>query len=89
MSKTGAGVPWMFPEGTGAAKSQLAGNGSAAAQVWWGGWGSNPRPADYEETGPAAIGAGREPSLSISAGQLGPSRTGRDRPGRGGMGRMF
>ena len=55
----------------------------------WGGWGSNPRPADYEETGPAAVGAGREPSLSVSAGQPGSSRTGRDRPGRGGMGRVF
>jgi hypothetical protein len=20
---------------------------------WWGGWGSNPRPADYEKSGPA------------------------------------
>ena len=48
----------------------------------WGGWGSNPRPADYEETGPAAVRAGRVPSLSISAGQLGSGRTGRDRPGR-------
>ena len=25
----------------------------AAARGWWGGWGSNPRPADYEKYGPA------------------------------------
>jgi hypothetical protein len=24
-----------------------------AARGWWGGWGSNPRPADYEKYGPA------------------------------------
>jgi hypothetical protein len=24
-----------------------------AGQMWWGGWGSNPRPADYEKYGPA------------------------------------
>jgi hypothetical protein len=35
----------------GAAKSQPAGNGSFAGQTAWGGWGSNPRPADCEETG--------------------------------------
>ena len=55
----------------------------------WGGWGSNPRPADYEETGPAAIGASREHAADISAGQPGSSRTGWDRLGRDGMGRMF
>jgi hypothetical protein len=55
----------------------------------WGGWGSNPRPADYEETGPVAIGAGLERSRAIGAGQLGAGRMRRDRPGRGGMGRMF
>jgi hypothetical protein len=59
------------------------------ARVGGAGGASNPRPADYEETGPADIGAGREPSSSISAGQPGSSRTGRDRPERGGMGRMF
>ena len=35
------------PEGR-TAKSQLAGNSFTAGQAWWGGWGSNPRPADYE-----------------------------------------
>jgi hypothetical protein len=24
-----------------------------ACGLWWGGWGSNPRPADYENYGPA------------------------------------
>ena len=46
MIRTGAST--MFPPQGGTAKSQPAGNGSAAAQMWWGGWGSNPRPADYE-----------------------------------------
>jgi hypothetical protein len=45
---TGTGVPILFPSETGTAKSQLAGNGSYAGQTAWGGWGSNPRPADYE-----------------------------------------
>jgi hypothetical protein len=38
---------------TGAAKSQPAGNGSYAGQTAWGGWGSNPRPADYEAMRPS------------------------------------
>jgi hypothetical protein len=55
----------------------------------WGGWGSNPRPAHYEETGLSAVGAGWEPLLSIGAGQPGSGGMGRDRSGWGGMGRMF
>ena len=45
---TGTDVPILFPSEAGAAKSQPAGNRSTAGQMWWGGWGSNPRPADYE-----------------------------------------
>jgi len=41
-------VSILVPSVTGAAKSQPAGNRSTAGQTWWGGWGSNPRPADYE-----------------------------------------
>jgi hypothetical protein len=41
-------VPRLFPGSLIAAVSQLAGNGPAAGQMWWGGWDSNPRPADYE-----------------------------------------
>jgi hypothetical protein len=48
VNKTGANVPWVFPGASRTAKSQLAGNSATAAQMWWGGWGSNPRPADYE-----------------------------------------
>ena len=47
-SMTGTYVLTMFSPGAEAAKSQPAGNGSTAARTWWGGWGSNPRPADYE-----------------------------------------
>ena len=45
---TGTGVPVLFSSGNRATKSQSAGNGSAAGETEWGGWGSNPRPADYE-----------------------------------------
>jgi Phage integrase, N-terminal SAM-like domain len=45
---TGTDVPILFSSGNRATKSQSAGNGFTAVQVWWGGWGSNPRPADYE-----------------------------------------
>jgi vanillate/3-O-methylgallate O-demethylase len=38
----------LFSQAGRTAKSQSAGKGSASAQAWWGGWGSNPRPADYE-----------------------------------------
>ena len=47
-SMTGTDVPILFSPEAGAAKSQPAGNGSYAGQTGWGGWGSNPRPADYE-----------------------------------------
>jgi len=86
---TATDVFTLFSHKGGTAKSQLAGNGSAAGQTRWGGWGSNPRPADYEDTGLAGIGAGRAPSVGIGAGQPGSSRMGRDRPERVGMGRMF
>jgi hypothetical protein len=46
---TGTDVPILFPSEAVAGKSHSAGKGSAAAQPWWGGWGSNPRPADYEK----------------------------------------
>jgi hypothetical protein len=46
---TGTDFPILFPSKAVAAKSQSAGKGSAAAQMWWGRWGSNPRPADYEK----------------------------------------
>jgi hypothetical protein len=45
---TGTDVLTLFPPEAGAEKSQPAGNGSYAGQTVWGGWGSNPRPADYE-----------------------------------------
>jgi hypothetical protein len=45
---TGTDVLTLFSPEAGAAKSQPAGNGSYAGQTAWGGWGSNPRPADYE-----------------------------------------
>ena len=45
---TGTNVPQMFSRAATAALSQLAGNGSIAGQTWWGGWDSNPGPADYE-----------------------------------------
>jgi hypothetical protein len=45
----GTDVPILFPSEAGAAKSQPAGNYSTAGQNVWGGWGSNPRPADYEK----------------------------------------
>jgi hypothetical protein len=48
---TGTGVAFLFPSKAGAAKSQPAGNYSTAGQIGWGGWGSNPRPADYEKHG--------------------------------------
>ena len=41
-------VPRPFPGSVTAAVSQFAGNRSAAGQMGWGGWDSNPRPADYE-----------------------------------------
>jgi hypothetical protein len=66
-----------------------AGSGCGAVQMRWGAWGSTPRPADYEETGPIGIGAGKEPSLSISAGQLGPTRISEDGPGPTRTGRVF
>ena len=48
------------PTGLIAGLSQPAGNRQTAAQLWWGGWGSNPRPADYES---AAL-TGAEASLT-------------------------
>ena len=45
---TGTDVPILFSSDSRATKSQPAGNGFTAVQMWWGGWGSNPRPADYE-----------------------------------------
>ena len=62
-----------------AAKSQLVGQDPTAGQAEWGGWGSNPRPADYEETGRAADGAGRRLACCIAPGQT-------DATGPGGMG---
>jgi hypothetical protein len=50
---------------------------------------SNLRPADYEETGPASIDAGRKLPPCIGAGQPGSTGIGQDRPGQGGTGRMF
>jgi len=47
-SMTGTDVLTLFSPEAGAAKPQPAGNGSHADQTVWGGWGSNPRPADYE-----------------------------------------
>jgi hypothetical protein len=41
-------VPRMFPGAVIAGLSQAAGGRVSAAQAVWGGWGSNPRPADYE-----------------------------------------
>src|SRR3954449_1319268 len=29
------------------------GSSTATVNCWWGGWGSNPRPEDYEKCGPA------------------------------------
>jgi hypothetical protein len=46
---TGTDVLTLFSPEAGTAKSQPAGNGSYAGQTVWGGWGSNPRPADYEK----------------------------------------
>ena len=88
-SMTGTDVLTLFSPEAGASKSQPAGNGSYAGQTVWGGWGSNPRPADYEETGPACIDAGRDRASSICTNQLGSTGTGQDRPGRRGTGRMF
>jgi hypothetical protein len=45
---TGTDVLTLFSPEVRAAKSQAAGNGFYAGQTAWGGWGSNPRPADYE-----------------------------------------
>jgi hypothetical protein len=45
----GTDVLTLFSPEAGAAKSQPAGNGSYAGQTAWGGWGSNRRPADYEQ----------------------------------------
>ncbi len=50
----------------------------------WGGWGSNPRPADYEEAALVGVGAGREPLVFIGAGQPGSIGMPRDRLGQGG-----
>ena len=47
-SRIGTGVPILCPSAVIAAVSQHAGNRVPAAQAMWGGWGSNPRPADYE-----------------------------------------
>ncbi len=44
----GTGVPQLFRSSATAALSQPIGNRIAAGQTWWGGWGSNPRPTDYE-----------------------------------------
>ena len=46
---TGSGVPRKLPRSLAAALSQSGGNRPAAGQEWWGGWGSNPGPADYEK----------------------------------------
>ena len=46
---TGTDVLTLFAPEAEAAKSQPAGNGSYAGQTAWGGWGSDPRPADYEK----------------------------------------
>ena len=48
-------VPPLFPVAVIAAVSQLAGNRSAAGQKWWGGWDSNPGPADYESRWPSGL----------------------------------
>ena len=80
-------VPQMFPEGTGATKSQSAGNGSAAAQMWWGEWGSNPRPADYEEPARLPLMLAERlhcPSVLVSRDLAGPGGTGQDGAGRDG-----
>jgi hypothetical protein len=50
VSRSPALVGWLPP-----ALSSMrvaAGNRSVAGQMPWGGWGSNPRPADYEKYGP-------------------------------------
>jgi hypothetical protein len=42
----------LFPEVASRAKSQVsAGEGMHVGRVRWDGWGSNPRPADYEKPG--------------------------------------
>ena len=40
-----------YPAGSGAL-AELARNRRLAGHMRWGGWGSNPRPADYEKYGP-------------------------------------
>jgi hypothetical protein len=45
---TGTNVLTLSSHEGAAAKSQLAGQDPTAGHAEWGGWGSNPRPADYE-----------------------------------------
>jgi hypothetical protein len=56
---------------TGAPKGRIL-----PGQAWWGGWGSNPRPADYEEAGPPRVAAGRWSVYRIAPGQPRCSGTG-------------
>src|SRR5262249_51185847 len=51
---TGTDVPRMFPLAV--AQDTATGNADcvSAGQIWWGGWDSNPGPADYESSLPAA-----------------------------------
>jgi hypothetical protein len=57
-------------------------NQHPCSSTTWGGWGSNPRPVDYEETGPPRVVPGGRPVRYIAPGQSGCSgtmRTGQDR----------
>lgn len=47
-------VPLLFPGETSGGSGALRPDSVRAGQLWWGGWGSNPRPADYESSAPPA-----------------------------------
>ena len=51
---TCTGVPPIFPQGCLGARTSMAPRRVYPTQIAWGGWDSNPGPADYESGLPAA-----------------------------------
>ena len=49
-------------------------------EPWWGGWGSNPRPADYESAHPCPLSSPLIPSDPFVPGQTGFSVTSHPQP---------
>ena len=78
----GTSVPRKFPQHSAGELARRVRQCVSAAQAVWGGWGSNPRPADYESANPRPRSSSDSPAypvLPAHEGSAGPSGDGRGR----------